>query len=250
MPVHTPGAPAVTHTQPLPNNKSIPALATGSVQPSLAAVCTVGAARGIPAAPDGLPILGAGSHRDPTDGACFMEFASVLAGEPFTDHPRCTPRLVAQLARFVNDAVDDRTRQQLLPLVPAVVGLSEGPETTKAVAVAAVKAALRAEPSAGWLHRAGIRLDRRDQQRQQFPARLCRDSSIGRLLFNCANTIRPKGSAALRDLLTECVAAARSATGYSNTATTSTGDAQHPQAREGQIERVDRELRRPYRPAR
>jgi hypothetical protein len=41
----------------------------------------------LPTAPDGLPVLGAGRHADPGQGACFMEFASVLAGEPFSDHP-------------------------------------------------------------------------------------------------------------------------------------------------------------------
>ena len=48
--------------------------------------------------PDGLPILSRGRHRNPKRGACFMELASVLAGERWSDHPSCTHPLLAQLA--------------------------------------------------------------------------------------------------------------------------------------------------------
>jgi hypothetical protein len=49
--------------------------------------------------PDQLPILQRGRHRRPEDGACVMEYVSVLAGCAFTDHPRCThPALATLLA--------------------------------------------------------------------------------------------------------------------------------------------------------
>jgi hypothetical protein len=51
-----------------------------------------------------------------------MEFASFLAGERWSDHPSCTHPLLAQLARQVNDLISDEGRQQLVPLVPEVVG--------------------------------------------------------------------------------------------------------------------------------
>lgn len=51
-----------------------------------------------------------------------MEYASFLAGEPFSDQPGCTHPLLAELARMVNDSVSDAGRQRLLPLVPAVIG--------------------------------------------------------------------------------------------------------------------------------
>jgi len=76
----------------------------------------------IPHTPDGLPRLSRGSHLGPQEGACFMEYASVLAGEPFSDQPRCTHPLLAELARMVNDSVSDAGRQRLLPLVPSVIG--------------------------------------------------------------------------------------------------------------------------------
>lgn len=74
-------------------------------------------------APDSLPILSRGKHRSPRRGACFMEMASVLAGETWSDHPRCTHPLLARLARLVNDYTSDDSRSRLAVLIPSVVGL-------------------------------------------------------------------------------------------------------------------------------
>lgn len=74
--------------------------------------------------PDLVPTLLAGKHRSPRKGACFMEMASFLAGEPWSDHPACTHPLLAELALLVNDHVADDSRQQLVPLVPSVIGLT------------------------------------------------------------------------------------------------------------------------------
>lgn len=72
--------------------------------------------------PDGMPTLSRGRHRTPRRGACMMEVASLLAGEPWSDHPSCTHPLLAHLARLVNDSSTDAGRQQLITLVPALVG--------------------------------------------------------------------------------------------------------------------------------
>jgi len=89
--------------------------------------------------PDGIPVLARGRHRTPRRGACFMEFASLLAGERWSDHPACTHPLLAQLAQRVNDHTSDAGRQQLMPLIPSVVGRRGNDRTwlTLAVAVAA-----------------------------------------------------------------------------------------------------------------
>lgn len=89
--------------------------------------------------PDLLPLLARGKHRSPRQGACFMEMASVLAGERWTDHPRCTDPLLAHLARQVNDATSDAGRGRLAPLVPQVVGLT-GDEDRWGLEIAAVTA--------------------------------------------------------------------------------------------------------------
>jgi hypothetical protein len=93
--------------------------------------------------PDGLPVLSRGRHRSPRKGACFMEMASVLADEPWSDHPKCTHPLLAQLARLVNDHTTDRHRTELAVLIPSVVGLHGGDlewtvDVTASVAVRAI----------------------------------------------------------------------------------------------------------------
>ena len=86
--------------------------------------------------PDGMPVLSRGKHRNPRRGACFMEMASVLAGERWSDHPACTHALLAQLARQVNDHSSDSDRQQLAALIPSVVGRKGDDDTWVRIAVA------------------------------------------------------------------------------------------------------------------
>lgn len=71
-----------------------------------------------------VPVLSRGSHRSPRKGACFMEYASFIAGERWSDHPSCTHPLLAGVARDVNDHVSDAGRSRLVPLIPSVVGLN------------------------------------------------------------------------------------------------------------------------------
>lgn len=65
--------------------------------------------------PTALPILGPGRHRSRRHGACLMEYASVLAGERFSDAPRCTDPALAAVARAVNDYSSDASRQRIAP---------------------------------------------------------------------------------------------------------------------------------------
>lgn len=93
--------------------------------------------------PEFLPVLKAGKHRSARRGACFMEYASVLAGERFSDHPNCTHPALAALARAVNDLTSDRHRGDLAPLVPSVVGLlPQHPSAGPALAVLAASTAM------------------------------------------------------------------------------------------------------------
>jgi hypothetical protein len=68
--------------------------------------------------PDGIPELQAGAHLFPEDGACLMEYVSVLSGAPFNDHPRCTDPTVAAVARLVNDSCSDARRPLLTGFAP------------------------------------------------------------------------------------------------------------------------------------
>lgn len=94
-------------------------------------------------APESLPVLSRGKHRSPRKGACFMEMASVLANEPWSDRPSCTHPLLGELARHVNDSTSDQNRGELAVLIPSVVGLRGGGfvwlvEVTSAVALHAI----------------------------------------------------------------------------------------------------------------
>src|SRR5262249_58910376 len=71
-----------------------------------------------------VPVLSRGKHRGPRQGACFMEMASFLAGERWSDDPVCTHPLLAALARDVNDYTSDAGRSRLADLIPSVIGLT------------------------------------------------------------------------------------------------------------------------------
>lgn len=93
--------------------------------------------------PDVMPVLSQGKHRSPRNGACFMEFASYLAGEPWSDHPKCTHPLLASLARMVNDFSSDQNRSELAALTPSVIGLtSDDPRLSVLIALRAATCAL------------------------------------------------------------------------------------------------------------
>ena len=95
--------------------------------------------------PDGLPVLQSGGHLVPEDGACLMEYVSVLAGCTFSDHPPCTAPSLAAVARLVNDACTDAGRQGLATVAPELAETgSGGASTTAAVVSAVVRAADRA----------------------------------------------------------------------------------------------------------
>lgn len=85
--------------------------------------------------PDGLPQLRPGRHRRKRHGVCLMEYTSILAGERFSDHPRCTDPVLAAIARAVNDYSSDGSRQRLAILATDLAAASPaGPEVGYALA--------------------------------------------------------------------------------------------------------------------
>ncbi|GAB3616017.1 hypothetical protein GCM10027416_05740 [Okibacterium endophyticum] len=90
-----------------------------------------------------MPVLSRGKHRNPAKGACFMEFASYLAGEKWSDHPSCTHHALAQVARMVNDYSSDSARSRLSPLIPSVIGVNtDDPRLEIVIALKTMAAAL------------------------------------------------------------------------------------------------------------
>jgi hypothetical protein len=93
--------------------------------------------------PDLVPILSRGKHRNARKGACFMELASFLAGERWTDHPRCTHPLLGSVCRLVNDLTADEHRARLAEMIPCVIGMtSDDPRVDARIALRCARAAL------------------------------------------------------------------------------------------------------------
>jgi hypothetical protein len=66
--------------------------------------------------------LAPGSHSSPHEGACVVELASILAGEEFSDRPRCVDPVIAAFLRGWNDRAGHADRQRLRPYAERIVG--------------------------------------------------------------------------------------------------------------------------------
>jgi hypothetical protein len=89
--------------------------------------------------------LSPGKHYSPDDGACVMELASMLAGEPFTDHPASVCPVIGSVMRAYNDFTDDAARQDLYAYAARVVGsrADAGVESAREERVAAWSSDMR-----------------------------------------------------------------------------------------------------------
>jgi len=101
-----------------------------------------------------------GGHASPDRGMCVMELASVLAGEPFSDHPRAVCPVIASLLRTYNDRVDDERRQALIPYAAEVVGTRAGRDVED----------LRAARCAAWAVEHGVRVRPWQRRRRRLLA--------------------------------------------------------------------------------
>jgi hypothetical protein len=76
--------------------------------------------------------LSPGSHDSPREGVCVVELASLLAGEKFSDRPRCVCDVVAGFMRSLNDRLAHADRQRLIPYASRALGTNDGPAATRA----------------------------------------------------------------------------------------------------------------------
>jgi hypothetical protein len=70
--------------------------------------------------------LARGRHQSPDQGACVMELASMLAAEPFSDHPQSVCPVIGAFLRAYNDGLPDDRRQDLYGYAARVVGTASG----------------------------------------------------------------------------------------------------------------------------
>ena len=72
--------------------------------------------------------LSKGKHASPSEGACVMELASMIAGEVFTDRPATACPVIAGFMRAYNDRTGDERRQDLYRYAAEVVGTRATPD--------------------------------------------------------------------------------------------------------------------------
>jgi hypothetical protein len=104
--------------------------------------------------------LAPGSHSSPREGICAVELASMLAGEKFSDRPRCVCRVVAGFLRTLNDRVPHADRKRLIAYAERVVGTRADKRVTHArrdVCLLWAGASLRGGPMRRFLDRLAMR---------------------------------------------------------------------------------------------
>jgi hypothetical protein len=69
--------------------------------------------------------LAYGTHADPADGRCAMEWVSHLAGEAHSDQPQCVSPVLRALCIALNDGLDDGPRQRLRPYLARTIGTAD-----------------------------------------------------------------------------------------------------------------------------
>src|SRR3954463_12258396 len=87
--------------------------------------------------PEFMPMLSPAKHRSPRSGGCFMEIASFLAGDRWSDHPKCSDPALAELGRSVNDGMPESRPSRLSPMIPSVIGTG-GRSTAERMRIAAL----------------------------------------------------------------------------------------------------------------
>jgi hypothetical protein len=106
--------------------------------------------------------LKSGAHDEPeseTDlAACVMEAVAFVAGEPWSDHPRCACPVIGDFLRSWNDSIpDEDNRTRLLgPLIPRLVGSKSTPVIELRRSYLALDWLVRVQTPA-WLELAGLK---------------------------------------------------------------------------------------------
>jgi hypothetical protein len=76
--------------------------------------------------------LGTGSHIDRDAGVCLLEAVAWWADESHTDAPACVSVVLTSFGTRLNDVLPQDRRQQLVPLIPRLVGTrSDGHDETR-----------------------------------------------------------------------------------------------------------------------
>ena len=66
-----------------------------------------------------------GTHANPDQGRCAMEWVAHLAGEPHSDQPACVSPVLRAVCIALNDGLDDDARQRLRPYLTQTIGTAD-----------------------------------------------------------------------------------------------------------------------------
>ena len=99
-------------------------------------------------------VLDKGSH-EPNKGMCVMEAVAYVAGEEWSDRPRCASPVIGAFMRSWNDSLDTEGRQRLKPYIPRLVGTAASQEVEEARSFMAGDWQVRVFTPA-WLELAGV----------------------------------------------------------------------------------------------
>ena len=69
--------------------------------------------------------LAYGTHANPEDGRCAMEWVSYLAGQPHSDEPACVSPVLRAFCTSLNDSLEDLPRQRLRPYLGRTIGTAD-----------------------------------------------------------------------------------------------------------------------------
>ena len=72
--------------------------------------------------------LAHGSHDATAKAACVMEAVAYVAGEPWSDAPKCASKVITRFCVRLNDRWGDRRRQALKPYVLRIAGTAASDE--------------------------------------------------------------------------------------------------------------------------
>jgi hypothetical protein len=144
--------------------------------------------------------LSKGKHHSPTEGACVMELASMLAGEPFTDHPYSVSRPIGSFLRRYNDLLDDDRRQDLYLYAARIVGTAAEPETEEARTERLMSWADEQWARRRWPVNCRLAAARRRKKRAKYP------ESAGSYAIRAIPRLGDRTHAAALELLDELIA--------------------------------------------
>ena len=150
--------------------------------------------------------LASGRHADWEDGACVMEAVAYVAGEPWSDHPKCASPIITSLLIGWNDALPDDQRQILKPYIPKLVS-TRGTADDEEARAWILTDWLARECAPAWLRLAGL-TDQADALERLAPVL---GAEAARAAQPSLDAARTKSAAALDAALAAARAAARDA---------------------------------------